>query len=293
MHRCIQYFVVVQHGPGYRQEQNENAGHVILVQFLCCDLIADHRSVISDQWSVIQVVVVQEICIWHMIMIIWSYDTWDDVHWHCTLYNCSSFLGCQPGYRYGQHRNAGACCVLLDHKYMYMYHLSCLCQDMGGSWIGWIGCVVGVKCKLHHPSHMYAYAYVPEFHAKCTEKWWFYHKAVQYCNERRYGMHTNTNTSNAGWIYVLCTMYLYSTWSYAICIHINTFHVVKSAKCKVQRGGEEMTTAKSNIFIRLYKVLYKCTGMSNVESHKSRNRGWTSADRSTKATLMLTVPRSF
>ena len=27
-------------------------------------------------------------------------------------------------------------------------------------------------------------------------------------------------------------------------------------------------------------------------SHKSRNRGWTSADRSTKATLMLTVPRS-
>ena len=97
--------------------------------------ITDQWSVISDQWSVIQVVVVQEICIWHMIMIIWSYDTWDDVHWHCTLYNCSSFLGCQPGYRYGQHRNAGACCVLLDHK--YMYHLSCLCQDMGGSWIGW------------------------------------------------------------------------------------------------------------------------------------------------------------
>ena len=29
--------------------------------------------------------------------------------------------------------------------------------------------LVGVKCKLHHPSHMYAYAYVPEFHAKCTE----------------------------------------------------------------------------------------------------------------------------
>ena len=27
-------------------------------------------------------------------------------------------------------------------------------------------------------------------------------------------------------------------------------------------------------------------------SHKSRNRGWTSADRSTKATLMRTVPRS-
>ena len=30
----------------------------------------------------------------------------------------------------------------------------------------------------------------------------------------------------------------------------------------------------------------------NRIQHKSRNRGWTSADRSTKATLMLTVPRS-
>ena len=29
-----------------------------------------------------------------------------------------------------------------------------------------------------------------------------------------------------------------------------------------------------------------------TRQHKSRNKGWTSADRSTKATLMLTVPRS-
>ena len=34
------------------------------------------------------------------------------------------------------------------------------------------------------------------------------------------------------------------------------------------------------------------TTTQNGASHKSRNRGWTSADRSTKATLMLTVPRS-
>ena len=37
---------------------------------------------------------------------------------------------------------------------------------------------------------------------------------------------------------------------------------------------------------------YQHSKSEDKTSHKSRNRGWTSADRSTKATLMRTVPRS-
>ena len=99
---------------------------------------------ITDQWSVISYTSRCSTRNLHLTydhdhMIIW-YMGWCTLTLYIVqLYNCSSFLGCQPGYRYGQHRNAGACCVLLDHKYMYMYmyHLSWLCQDMGGSWIGW------------------------------------------------------------------------------------------------------------------------------------------------------------
>ena len=42
----------------------------------------------------------------------------------------------------------------------------------------------------------------------------------------------------------------------------------------------------------LWKTMKEFQWCVNCKSHKSRNRGWTSADRSTKATLMLTVPRS-
>ena len=77
-------------------------------------------------------------------------------------------------------------------------------------------------------------------------------------------------------------LYIWYTFIFEVCYR---FHVL----LKWLQGGENWQGAQQVVFPFRYQVHYKTPC---VASHKSRNRGWTSADRSTRATLMLTVPRS-
>ena len=150
MHRCIQYFVVVQHGPGYRQEQNENA--VLQYMSFWCNSYVVIWLPISDQWSVIQVVVVQVICIWHMIiwsyhMIIW-YMGWCTLTFYiCTLYivHCTIVVRswvANPDIDMDSTEMPEHVVyfIVLDHKYMYHLSLIMSVSRHGGklNWLcGW------------------------------------------------------------------------------------------------------------------------------------------------------------
>ena len=70
------------------------------------------------------------------------------------------------------------------------------------------------------------------------------------------------------------------------------WHESKGPTKWTQRGENRLqTTHKRGWGVRNDNLIIISILDTTTRPHKSRNKGWTSADRSTKATLMLTVPR--